>query len=70
MGQIPRLLKFTHRTNADGSTHSYCSRCLVTVADSRSGAEVASAEKQHRCDPKLLELLTEYKKVSHLRSAA
>ena len=45
--------------------HSYCSWCFVNVAISRSRSEVEAEEKKHGCDPHLLELVKQYKKVSH-----
>ena len=62
--------EFTHRANADGSIHSYCSQCFATVTDSASRAELDSAELQHRCDPRLLEMVEKYRRISRLQSAA
>lgn len=45
--------------------HSYCSRCFVNIVVSRSRSEVETEERKHRCDSRLLELLKQYKKVSH-----
>ena len=45
--------------------HSYCSRCFVNIAVSRSRSEVETEERKHRCDSRLLELVKQYKKVSH-----
>ena len=61
---------FVRKRNEDWTIHSYCSRCFATVADSPSAVEVKAAEKEHRCDPRLLEMVEEYRKVSHLVSAA
>ena len=48
--------EFTHRTNEDGSVHSYCSRCFATIADSSSQAQLQAAESEHKCDARLLEI--------------
>lgn len=45
--------------------HSYCSHCFLNIAVSRSRSEVETEERKHRCDSRLLELLKQYKKVSH-----
>ena len=63
--------EFAHRFNDDALLiHSYCSRCFVDVATSTSRTEVETKEREHKCDPRLLELVEQYMKVSHLRSAA
>jgi hypothetical protein len=64
------IAKFTHKTNDDGSLHSYCSRCFATVTDASSPAETESAEREHQCDPRLLEMVGLYRKVNQVRSAA
>lgn len=61
---------FIHKTNEDGSLHSYCSRCFATVTDSSSAPKVEAAEKEHKCDPRLLEMVELYRKYTHMRSAA
>lgn len=45
--------------------HSYCSRCFVNIAVSGSRCEVETEERKHRCDSRLLELVKQYRKVSH-----
>ena len=62
--------EFTHRTNKDGSLHSYCSQCFATVADSASAAELDRAEREHKCDPRLLEMVERYRRISSLREVA
>ncbi len=62
--------KFTHQANEDGSLHSYCSQCFATVTDSGSAGEIVSAEREHECDPRLLQMVSLYRKVSQIRSAA
>jgi len=60
-------MEFVHKFNDDWTIHSYCSRCFATVADEASTAgEVFAAEEEHKCDPTLLEMVEEYRKVSHL----
>jgi hypothetical protein len=65
----PNPMEFVRKCNADWTIHSYCSRCLLTVADSNSAAKVKAAEEQHKCDPRLLEMVEKYREVSHLVSA-
>jgi len=62
--------EFTHRTNEDGTIHSYCSRCFATVADAASRAELDSSELAHRCDSRLLEMVERYRSLTRLRSVA
>jgi hypothetical protein len=61
---------FVRKRNEDWTIHSYCSRCFATVVDSPSAVEVEEAEKEHKCDPRLLEMVEKYREVSHLVSAA
>lgn len=62
--------EFTRRTNEDGSVHSYCSRCFATIADSSSPAKLEFAEREHKCDSRLLEMVEKYRRISSLRSVA
>ena len=62
--------EFTHRTNEDGSVHSYCSRCFATIADSNSEAQLQAAEREHKCDARLLEMVEKYRSISKLRLVA
>ena len=56
--------EFVH--SFDGTQiHSYCPRCFVDIAVSRSRSEVETEERKHRCGSRLLELVKQYKKVSH-----
>jgi hypothetical protein len=61
---------FIRKRNKDWTIHSYCSRCFATVTDASSTAEVKAAESEHRCDPRLLEMVEKYRKVTRLVSAA
>lgn len=61
---------FVRKGKDDWTIHSYCSRCFATVLDSSSAVEVEAAEKGHRCDPRLLEMVQRYREVTHLDSAA
>jgi hypothetical protein len=61
---------FIRKRNKDWTIHSYCSRCFATVADANSAAEVRDAESEHKCDPRLLEMVEKYRKITHLVSAA
>jgi hypothetical protein len=44
--------------------------CFATVSDFPSSAEVNAAEDNHKCDPRLLETVQKYRKLSYLVSAA
>ena len=61
---------FMRKRNDDWTIHSYCSRCFATVADTSSNVEVKAAERGHKCDPRLLEMVQKYREVTHLGSAA
>jgi hypothetical protein len=61
---------FVRKRNDDWTIYSYCSRCLATVADTLSAVELEAAEKGHKCDPRLLEMVQKYREVTHLVSAA
>ena len=62
--------EFVRKRNPDWTIRSYCARCFATVADSASVAEMNAAEDQHECDERLLEMVEQYRSVSHLVSAA
>jgi len=62
--------EFTHRTNEDGTVHSYCSRCFATIADAGSTAQVRLDEREHKCDPRLLDMVERYRQITRLRSVA
>ena len=61
---------FIRECNDDWTIRSYCSRCFATVADANSAPNTKRAEDEHKCDPRLLEMVEKYRKVSHLVSAA
>jgi hypothetical protein len=42
---------FPHRKNRDGSFDSICRTCLLTVANTRREADLASYEQYHVCNP-------------------
>ncbi len=46
---------FAHRENRDGAIDSICRRCFVTVGTSVREVELEQTEKNHACDPALLE---------------
>jgi hypothetical protein len=50
-----RLTGFTRRPIPDGTTASFCNKCLDTLAVSYWEAELDRAEQAHICDPRLLE---------------
>jgi hypothetical protein len=45
---------FPHRRNTDGSYDSICLRCLLTIANSRTEADLAKREKYHVCNLSIL----------------
>lgn len=45
---------FLHRANRDGTTDSVCKYCYVTVCTSTWETELASAERDHTCDPQVI----------------
>jgi hypothetical protein len=65
-----QTMEFIRKCNGDWTIHSYCSQCFSTVADSMSAAQAKVAEDEHKCDPRLLEMVEKYRRVSHLVSAA
>jgi len=48
-------IKFIHRINEDGSIDSICRDCFVTIASARSRSDLEPQERQHACEPMLLE---------------
>jgi hypothetical protein len=60
---------FVRKRNEDATIQSYCSRCFATVTDSANAVTLEEAEKEHKCDPRLLEMVERYRKVSHLSAA-
>jgi hypothetical protein len=45
---------FPHRRNPDGSFDSICLKCLLTIASSRTEADLAKHDKYHVCNPSVL----------------
>jgi hypothetical protein len=45
---------FPHRRNRDGSFDSICLKCLLTIASSRTEADLAKHDKHHVCNPSAL----------------
>jgi hypothetical protein len=62
---FPAQSPFVHRINADGTIHSFCRKCLYTVASSHREAELRRAEDEHKCDPLRLEYLDALSKRAH-----
>ena len=48
-------IKFIHRINQDGSIDSICRDCFLTIATALSRSELEYEERQHVCEPMLLE---------------
>jgi hypothetical protein len=61
MGETPRI--FPHRLNSSGDFESVCPDCLTTISSQPSEADLRSAEKNHFCDPVLLNLLWRRKRL-------
>jgi hypothetical protein len=45
---------FPHRRNRDGTFDSICLKCLLTIANSRTEADLAKHDKSHVCNPSIL----------------
>jgi hypothetical protein len=63
----PNSPSFTYRFNFDGTVDSICTKCFVTVANSDSLPDIQPKERDHVCDPVLVE---RYAKVSRFLSTA
>ena len=63
-------MEFVRKRNNDQTIHSHCSQCFATVADAMSPADVFAAEEEHKCDPRLMEMVEKYRILNHLDSAA
>ena len=50
-----RFFIFAHRHNPDGTCETICSRCFQTIATVRDEAEFPTIEREHVCNPLLLE---------------
>lgn len=48
-------LTFAHRHNQDGSFDSICPQCFATVAKTKDEALLAQFEREHICDPYMLD---------------
>jgi hypothetical protein len=55
MAEILRI--FSHRINADGNFDSVCPDCLMTISSQQLEIDLRSPERNHFCDPVLLNLL-------------
>lgn len=57
--RLPTIMQarteFSHRPVPDGLTVAFCNKCFATIATSHWEAELDQAERQHVCDPYLLE---------------
>ena len=49
------LPKFAHRSNLDGTIDSICPRCIATVATAFYEEALLTFEREHVCDPVMLE---------------
>ena len=57
-------IKFIHRINEDGSIDSICRDCFVTIATARTQSDLQAQERQHSCEPMILERYEGYKKLA------
>ncbi len=48
-------VQFVHRLNEDGTIDSICRDCFITVATAVSASVLEREEREHNCDPWLLE---------------
>jgi hypothetical protein len=48
-------LAFARRTNTDGTIDSICRTCFATIATAFWETQLDRAEREHVCDPVLLE---------------
>lgn len=51
----PEHPPFSHRENRDGTIDTICRACFATVSTSVWESDLERAEKNHRCDPFVLE---------------
>lgn len=51
----PDRFGFAHRANTDGSIDSICRLCFATIATAQWAQELAARERDHVCDPWVLE---------------
>ena len=51
--------------SADGTYHSICTLCRLTVASAKSEAELAHHEQSHECNPIRLYQLSQFRAGSH-----
>jgi hypothetical protein len=45
---------FPHRRKRDGSFDSICLKCLLTIANARNEADLATHDRRHVCAPSIL----------------
>ncbi len=50
-----RFIRFIHCANHDGTFHSICMNCFVTVSSNRREKELIEPEQKHICEPWMLE---------------
>ena len=47
-------ISFVRRISADGTTHSICIRCFVTIVIATRESDLDRAEQNHACDPRIV----------------
>jgi hypothetical protein len=55
MTQASITLHCAHRLNNDGTVDSICRDCYITVTKAYSESDLEPEERDHTCDPALLE---------------
>lgn len=66
MAEIPRT--FPHRLNLDGTFDSICPDCLRTISNEQFEIDLNPPERNHLCDPILLDLLWDSKRHFNIES--
>ena len=51
---LPLPIFFPHRRNRDGSFDSICLKCLLTIASTRTEADLHLHDRNHVCLPSIL----------------
>jgi len=57
-------LQFAHRINEDGTVDSICRECYMTIGTAASASGLESLERNHHCNPWLIE---RYKKLQGMK---
>ena len=60
--------EFRRRPSTNGSTASFCTRCLAIVAEGKDIVVLEAAELTHVCDPRTLEYWEKLSKAATFRN--